>query len=116
MRATRTVCVGVNTACDVVLIMLSPRTQLLAGRQTTCNTRGFDSMAANLNRISLNIFLAGAFVTLASTVQASDIKVMCDSPLGPALTKVIDVYRQQTHNQVSLVFDPSPAVKKRIEG
>ena len=73
-------------------------------------------MAANLKRISLNIFLAGAFATLATTVQAADIKVMCDSPLEPALTKVVDVYRQQTHNQVSLVFDPSPAVKKRIEG
>ena len=33
----------------------------------------------------------------------------------PTPTKVVDLYRQQTHNQVSLVFDPSPAVKKRIE-
>ena len=46
---------------------------------------------------------------------AADIKVMSDSPLQPALTKVIDLYRQQTHNQVNLVFDPSPAVKARIE-
>ena len=51
----------------------------------------------------------------AATVQAADIKVMSDSPLAPALTKVVDLYRQQTHNQVSLLFDPSPAVKKRIE-
>ncbi|SAK95593.1 ABC molybdate transporter, periplasmic ligand binding protein [Caballeronia hypogeia] len=41
---------------------------------------------------------------------------MSDSPLEPALTKVADLYRQQTHNQVILVFAPSPVVKKRIEG
>ena len=72
-------------------------------------------MDSNLKRISLTAFLAGAFCIFAATVQAADIKVMSDSPLAPALTKVVDIYRQQTHNQVSLVFDPSPAVKKRIE-
>ena len=72
-------------------------------------------MDANLKRMSLNAFLAGAFSTIAATAQASNIKVMSDSPLEPALTKVVDLYRQQTHNQVGLVFDPSPAVKKRIE-
>ena len=41
---------------------------------------------------------------------------MSDSPLEPALEKVVALYRQQTHNEVSLVFDPSPIVKKRIEG
>ena len=72
-------------------------------------------MAANLKHISLNAFLAGAFSMLAATAQAAEIKVMSDSPLEPALTKVVDLYRQQTHNKVGLVFDPSPAVKKRIE-
>jgi molybdate transport system substrate-binding protein len=51
----------------------------------------------------------------AATAQAADITVMSDSPLEPALTKVVDLYRQQTRNHVRLVFDPSPAVKKRIE-
>ena len=73
-------------------------------------------MDVNLKRISLNTFLAGALTMFAATVQAADIKVMCDSPLKPALTKVVDLYRQQTHNQVVMSFDPSPAVKKRIEG
>ena len=72
-------------------------------------------MAPSLKRISLNTLLAAAFSMFAVAVQAADIKVMCDSPLQPALTKVVDIYRQQTHNGVSLVFDPSPAVKKRIE-
>jgi molybdate transport system substrate-binding protein len=58
---------------------------------------------------------AGALVAFAATAQAADIKVLGDSPLQPALTKVADLYRQETHNQVTLVFDPSPAVKKRIE-
>lgn len=40
---------------------------------------------------------------------------MSDSPLQPALEKVVDQYRQQTHNEVSLIFDPSPAVQKRID-
>ena len=72
-------------------------------------------MNAKLKRVSLSTFLAGAFSMFAATVQAADIKVMSDSPLEPALTKVVDLYRQQTHNQVSLMFDPSPVVKKRIE-
>ncbi|CAG4894560.1 molybdate ABC transporter substrate-binding protein [Paraburkholderia gardini] len=72
-------------------------------------------MNAKFNRISLHTFLAGSFFMFAATVQAVDIKVMSDSPLEPALTRVVDLYRQQTHNQVSLVFDPSPVVKKRIE-
>lgn len=73
------------------------------------------SMNAKLKRISLSTFLASSFCTFAASIQAADIKVMSDSPLEPALTKVVDLYRQQTHNQVSLVFDPSPVVKKRIE-
>ena len=58
-----------------------------------------DPMNAKLMRVPL-IFLAGAFSIFAATVQAADIKVMSDSPLAPALTKVADAYRQQTHNNV----------------
>jgi hypothetical protein len=72
-------------------------------------------MNAAFGRISLRIVLAASFSLFASTVQAVDITVMSDSPLEPALTKVVDLYRLQTHNRVSLVFDPSPVVKKRIE-
>ena len=72
-------------------------------------------MNAKLKHVSLSTFLVGSLSMFAATVQAADIKVMSDSPLEPALTKVVDLYRQQTHNHVSLVFDPSPVVKKRIE-
>jgi molybdate transport system substrate-binding protein len=72
-------------------------------------------MSIGLRRISVTAILAGAFSISAALVQAAEIKVMSDSPLKPALAKVVDLYRQQTHNQVSLVFDPSPAVKKRID-
>jgi molybdate transport system substrate-binding protein len=58
---------------------------------------------------------AAALAALAATARAGDIKVLSDSPLQPALTKVADLFRQQTHNRVTLGFDPSPAVKKRIE-
>jgi molybdate transport system substrate-binding protein len=72
-------------------------------------------MNVKRKRIRLHVFLVGWLSLFAATAQAAGIKVMSDSPLEPALTKVVDLYRQQTHNQVSLVFDPSPAVKKRIE-
>jgi molybdate transport system substrate-binding protein len=70
---------------------------------------------AKRKRVGLNIFLAGLFSACAATGQAAAIKVMSDSPLKPALAKVADLFQQETHNQVTLVFDPSPAVKKRIE-
>jgi molybdate transport system substrate-binding protein len=70
---------------------------------------------ARRKRVVPNIFLAGIFSACAATGQAAAIKVMSDSPLMPALAKVTDVFQQETHNQVTLVFDPSPAVKKRIE-
>jgi molybdate transport system substrate-binding protein len=72
-------------------------------------------MNAKRKRIGLHLLLTASLSLFAATVHAADIKVISDSPLEPALTKVVDLYRQQTHNQVSLVFDPSPAVKKRIE-
>ncbi|MBB3181789.1 substrate-binding domain-containing protein [Variovorax sp. Sphag1AA] len=71
-------------------------------------------MNSRLACIRWGLVLAGPLL-FATLVQAADIKVMCDSPLEPALTKVVDLYSQQTHNRVSLVFDPSPAVQKRIE-
>lgn len=40
---------------------------------------------------------------------------MCDSPLEPALTKVADLFRQETNNQATLACDAGPATKKRIE-
>ena len=73
-------------------------------------------MNARFKLISLSTFLAGSISIFAATVQAAGIMVMSDSPLEPALTKVVDLYRQQTHNQVILAFAPSPVVKKRIEG
>lgn len=72
-------------------------------------------MNVNFKRVSQSTVLTATVSMFAATVQAADIKVMSDSPLEPALTKVVDLYRQQTHNQVNLVFDPSPVVKKRIE-
>ena len=40
---------------------------------------------------------------------------MADSPLGPALSKVADLYRQETRTQVELELAPSPVVKQKIE-
>jgi molybdate transport system substrate-binding protein len=59
--------------------------------------------------------LACSLSLFAATSHAAAIKVMCDSPLEPALTKVADLFRQETHNQVTLACDAGPAIKKRIE-
>lgn len=72
-------------------------------------------MYAKPTPIVWSAVFAAAFAAFAATAHAGDIKVLSDSPLQPALTKVADLFRQETHNQVTLVFDPSPAVKKRIE-
>jgi molybdate transport system substrate-binding protein len=72
-------------------------------------------MYAKLTRMVWSAVLGAAFAAFAAAAHAGDIKVLSDSPLQPALTKVAGLFRQETHNQVMLVFDPSPAVKKRIE-
>ena len=69
-----------------------------------------------LKRNSLGIFLASVFSLVAATAHAAAIKVMCDSPVEPALIKVADLFRQETNNQVTLACAAGPAIKKRIEG
>jgi len=68
-----------------------------------------------LKRVGLNTVAAGILSACAATGQAASLKVMSDSPLEPALIKVAALFQQETHNQVTLAFDPSPAVKKRID-
>ena len=72
-------------------------------------------MSAKTMRIIRKIVFTGTFAVFSATANAANIKVLSDSPLQPALTKVAEVFRQETRNQVNFVFDPSPAVKKRIE-
>lgn len=72
-------------------------------------------MYPKLRQIVRNAVLGGTFAAFSATAHAADIKVLSDSPLQPALTKVAELFRQETRNQVNFVFDPSPAVKKRIE-
>jgi molybdate transport system substrate-binding protein len=71
--------------------------------------------SARHKRVTLSIFLACLFSTFAATSHAAAIKVMSDSPLKPALTRVANLFCQETDNQITLEFDPSPAVKKRID-
>lgn len=71
--------------------------------------------SARHQRVTQCVLLAGLFSTFAATSHAAAIKVMSDSPLKPALTRVADLFRQETNNPITLEFDPSPAVKKRIE-
>ena len=68
-----------------------------------------------LRRSSLNIVLASMFSLFAATGHAAAIKVMCDSPVEPALKKVANLFQQETNNQVTLACNAGPAIKKRIE-
>jgi molybdate transport system substrate-binding protein len=68
-----------------------------------------------LKRGSFSILLAGMFSLFAATGHAAAIRVLCDSPVQPALTKVAALFGEKTHNQVTLSCDAGPAVKKRIE-
>src|SRR5262249_26841656 len=72
-------------------------------------------MYPKLRRIVRNTVLVVTFAAFSAAAHAADIKVLSDSPPQPALTKVAGLFRQETHNQVNLVFVPSPAVEKRIE-
>ncbi len=74
-----------------------------------------DGTGEKLKRSGLSIALASMLSLFATTGHAAGIKVMCDSPLEPALGKVADLFHQETNNQVTLACDPGPAIKRRIE-
>jgi molybdate transport system substrate-binding protein len=61
------------------------------------------------------VLLAAGLLAFANTTQAAELKVMGDAPLGPALSKIADLYRQETNTQVDLFLAPSPVVKQKIE-
>lgn len=84
-------------------------------------------MDAQSKRITLTTALVAIFSAFAVSAQAADIKVLSDGPIKPALTKVVDLFRQETHIQVhtgSTTYSTSgpragdfdPWVQKRIEG
>jgi len=62
------------------------------------------------------LFLASMVSVFAATGHAATIKVMCDSPVEPALIKVADLFRQETNNQVTLACNAGPVVSRKIEG
>ena len=66
-------------------------------------------------RVVVSAGLAVGLLAFAGTAEAAELKVMADSPLGPALSKVADLYRQETRTQVELVLAPSPVVKEKID-
>jgi len=71
-------------------------------------------MDAQSKRITLTTALVAILSAFAVSAQAAEIKVLSDGPIKPALTKVADLFRQETHTQVHMAFDPW--VQKRIEG
>ncbi len=66
-------------------------------------------------RLVTLVLLAADLLAATGTTQATELKVMGDAPLGPALSKVADLYRQETNTKIVLVLAPSPVVKQKIE-
>jgi len=66
-------------------------------------------------RVVRSVLVAAGLLAFTGTTQAAELKVMGDAPLGPAMSKLADLYRQQTNTQVDLVLAPSPVVKQKIE-
>ena len=68
-----------------------------------------------LSRFAFSVFLAMMLSLFATPSYAAAIRVMCDSPMEPALTKVADLFHQETDNQITWVCNAGPAVKRWIE-
>jgi molybdate transport system substrate-binding protein len=66
-------------------------------------------------RVVRSVLLAAGLLAFTGTTQAAELRVMGDAPLGPALSKLADLYRKETNTQVDLVLAPSPVVKQKIE-
>jgi hypothetical protein len=95
-------CLLSSPICNVV--MLAEPATIQEHRMETIHFRSVATAA-----------LASIMSFVAATVQGSEIKVLADSPLQPALTKVAELFEQETRDRILFTFDPSPAVKKRIE-
>jgi molybdate transport system substrate-binding protein len=66
-------------------------------------------------RVIRPVLLAAGLLAVAGTTRAAELKVMGDAPLAPALSKIANLYRQETNTQVDLVLASSPVVKQKIE-
>ena len=55
-------------------------------------------MYPKLRRIVRNTVLVVTFAAFSTAAHAANIKVLSDSPLQPALTKVAELFRQETRN------------------
>jgi len=68
-----------------------------------------------LKPCGLGVFFASMFALFTGAGHAAALKVMCDSPLQPALTKVTDLFHQETNTEMTLVCNAGPVIKNRIE-
>ena len=67
------------------------------------------------SRLIMQIALSGAILAMSGQLRAAEIMVIGDSPLEPAMMKVAPLFEQRTKTHVVMSFNPSPAVKKRID-
>lgn len=68
-----------------------------------------------LHRIILSL---GAYITALVAVvgiaEATEITVMSDSPVATALSRIGDLFRQRTGNEIKFVFGLSPVIHKKV--
>jgi len=86
-----------------------------AGSAVTLNSLSLSLAAEVAMRVVRSALLAACLIGVTGAAQTAELKVMADAPVGPALSKVSDLYRQETNTQVDLVLAPSPIVKQKIE-
>ncbi len=67
------------------------------------------------NSSGIIILFLSMFSLFSGPGYAAAIKVMCDSPVEPALAKVTDLFYKETNNRVTLACNAGPFVKKAIE-
>lgn len=117
-------CIGRRgTLCSRVVLPESCPPSRSLSRRSAIGRKAGGNLAEAIRRsekkqkehVLVTLFLASMFSLVAETSHAATIKVMCDSPLEPALTKVADLFRQATNNEVGLACNAEPAIKKRIE-
>ena len=53
-------------------------------------------------------------LAISSGAYAAEIKVLCDGPLGPALTRIAEAFERDSGHQMKVEFGLSPVIHKKV--
>ena len=60
------------------------------------------------------ICIAPACSRVSSGAYAAEIKVLCDGPFGPALTRIAEAFERDSGDQMKVEFGLSPVIHKKV--